>query len=175
MNSVRSSRGVQPGHSILTAIVVGSAVFSAMTLPLLMQKPVPILMDFPPQWSESSPAQMDRETRNSIIRYMGIAIVASVGTGMGAVEILRRQYRAKQRLQNAEAEFQQELLTESTPESTIESTLESGYKSFVAAAIESRSSLPESNPLDNVAAEELPLPQSIAYSLEVPAGLALES
>lgn len=132
MSSVRSSRRVRSGHSILTAVLVASTVFSAMTLPLVMQQPVPVLMDFPPQWNETPPSRMDRETRNSIIRYLGIAIVSSVGSGLGAVELLRRQYRAKLRLQQAESGLQEERFL-------ADSDLEAAYITAVPGAIESSS------------------------------------
>lgn len=160
MSSVRPSRRVRSSHGILTAVLVASAVFSAMTLPLVMQQPVPVLMDFPPQWSDTPPSRMDRETRNSIIRYLGIAIVTSVGSGLAAVELLRRQYRAKQCLEQAEMGMREGVV--------LPDYLEPTYVSFVPA-IESDAAFVQPSELSSSPADSEGLLVSHSAASELPA------
>ncbi len=169
MSSVCSSR-VRSSHGILTAVLVASTVFSAMTLPLVMQQPIPVLMDFPPQWSETPPSRMDRETRNSIIRYLGIAIVSSVGSGLGAVELLRRQYRAKQRLQQAGSGLQEGIVLP-------DRALEPAYVPFMPVAEpNSFFAEPTQSSVSSVASEELLVSQSAASESPIePSGFIAES
>lgn len=176
MSSVRQSRCVRSGHGILTAVLVGSTVFSAMTLPLVMQQPVPVLMDFPPQWSQTPPSRMDRETRNSVIRYLGIAIVASVGSGIGAVELLRRRYQACLLRQQSEFGLQEAVVLP-------DRDLEAAYMPLVPASIESSTFYeePAQVTMNPAASEEMVVSQSAAtstatdYPTEVaPSGLILE-
>lgn len=177
MSRICSSRRVRSGPGMFTAIVVASTVFSAMTLPLMMQQPIPILLEFPPQWSQNSPTRMDRETRNSIIRYLGIAIVAGVGSGLGAVELLRRSYRTQQQRQHAEA---QSAKAGSMPAVVLPDRLvEPTYVPFVPAAIELNTLFAESSQSpSSSAAEEQLVSQSAApehRSESAPSGTAGES
>ncbi|MBD3880772.1 hypothetical protein IFO70_03280 [Phormidium tenue FACHB-886] len=75
---------------VLPAVLVASGVFSTLTLPFIMNQPAPAWMQ-PPSFLEEEPSLVfDRENRDAAIRYVGGAIVVSVGAGIATIEILRR-------------------------------------------------------------------------------------
>jgi hypothetical protein len=81
---------------ILPAVLVSSAVFSTLTLPFVLLKE-PIAIDIPPLLSGGRIEPMfDAENKDVAIRYVGIAILLSVGAGIGTVELLRARHSAQE-------------------------------------------------------------------------------
>ncbi|MBD2071465.1 hypothetical protein H6F93_28785 [Leptolyngbya sp. FACHB-671] len=81
---------------ILPAVLVSSAVFSTLTLPFVLLKE-PITIDIPPLLSGGRIEPMfDAENKDVAIRYVGIAILFSVGAGIGTVELLRARHSAQE-------------------------------------------------------------------------------
>lgn len=81
---------------ILPAVLVSSAVFSTLTLPFVLLKE-PIVIDIPPLLSGGRIEPMfDAENKDVAIRYVGIAILLSVGAGIGTVELLRARHSAQE-------------------------------------------------------------------------------
>lgn len=81
---------------ILPAVLISSAVFSTLTLPFVLLKE-PIAIDIPPLLSGGRIEPMfDAENKDVAIRYVGIAILLSVGAGIGTVELLRARHSAQE-------------------------------------------------------------------------------
>jgi hypothetical protein len=75
---------------ILPAILVSSGVFSILTLPIVLKKAGPLWREPQLLMDEPAPTFFERDNKNAIIRYVGGAIVVSVGAGIATIEILRR-------------------------------------------------------------------------------------
>ena len=74
---------------VLPAVLVASGTFSMLTLPFISSQSTPAWLQVPgllgqPSWV------FERENRDAAIRYIGGAIVASVGAGIATIELLRR-------------------------------------------------------------------------------------
>jgi hypothetical protein len=81
---------------ILPAVLISSAVFSTLTLPFVLLKE-PIAIDIPPLLSGGRIEPMfDAENKDVAIRYVGVAILLSVGAGIGTVEFLRARHSAQE-------------------------------------------------------------------------------
>jgi hypothetical protein len=81
---------------ILPAVLISSSVFSTLTLPFVLLKE-PIAIDIPPFLSGGRIEPMfDAENKDVAIRYVGIAILLSVGAGIGTVEFLRARHSAQE-------------------------------------------------------------------------------
>jgi hypothetical protein len=81
---------------ILPAVLVSSGVFSVLTLPFVLNKNEVVGFAPPAFLEEASQPSFDRESKNAAIRYVGGAIVVSVGAGVATIEILRRMHPANQ-------------------------------------------------------------------------------
>ncbi|NJR66214.1 MAG: hypothetical protein HC772_14245 [Leptolyngbyaceae cyanobacterium CRU_2_3] len=79
---------------ILPAVLVASGVFSILTLPFVLSKSEPTGFALPEFLEESSQPVFDRDNKNIAIRYVGGAIVVSVGAGVATTEMLRRLHPA---------------------------------------------------------------------------------
>ncbi|MEM7065284.1 MAG: hypothetical protein AAF572_19250 [Cyanobacteria bacterium P01_B01_bin.77] len=97
--------GSSPFRSIFLPSLVSSGVaFAVITLPLSMANSVPT-------WVAPSQARGDLvspldSSAKPIIRYIGIAIIGSVGTGMITADILRRIYQRQRALAAAPEPFE---------------------------------------------------------------------
>jgi hypothetical protein len=81
---------------ILPAVLISSAVFSTLTLPFVLLKE-PIAIDIPPLLSGGRIEPIfDAENKDVAIRYVGVAILLSVGAGIGTVEFLRARHSAQE-------------------------------------------------------------------------------
>lgn len=81
---------------ILPAALVSSGVFSILTFPFVLNKTEGIGFVPPAFLEDSSQPFFNRENKSSAIRYVGGAIVVSVGAGVATIEILRRMHPANQ-------------------------------------------------------------------------------
>ena len=81
---------------ILPAVLVSSGVFSVLTLPFVLNKTEVGGFILPTFLEDSSQPFFNRENKNAAIRYVGGAIVVSVGAGVATIEILRRMHPANQ-------------------------------------------------------------------------------
>ncbi|HEY9643920.1 MAG TPA: hypothetical protein V6C57_25745 [Coleofasciculaceae cyanobacterium] len=79
---------------ILPAVLVSSGVFSILTLPFVLNKAEPMGLSLPDLLEDSPQPIFDRDNRSTAIRYVGGAIVVSVGAGIATIEILRRLHPA---------------------------------------------------------------------------------
>jgi len=93
---------------LLGAVLVSSTVFSALTLPIVLLKPQPIVIELPPFFEGEIQPMFRGENQNLAIPYIGFSIVISVGAGMTSVEVSRKWQAARQKKQalvNAVEEF----------------------------------------------------------------------
>lgn len=89
--------GSSPFRSIfLPSLVSSGLAFAIITLPLSMANSVPTWVA-PSQSRGDLVSPLDNSAK-PIIRYIGIAIIGSVGVGMVTAEILRRFYRKQRSL-----------------------------------------------------------------------------
>jgi hypothetical protein len=84
---------------LLRAVLVSSTVFSALTLPIVLLKPQPIAIEFPPFFEGEIQPILGSENQNLAIPYIGFSIVMSVGAGMTSVEVSRKWQAARQQKQ----------------------------------------------------------------------------
>ncbi len=97
--------GSSPFRSIfLPSLVSSGLAFAIITLPLSMANSVPTWVA-PSQSRGDLVSPLDNSAK-PIIRYIGIAIISSVGTGMITADILRRLYRRQRRLSATPTPFQ---------------------------------------------------------------------
>ncbi len=96
--------GSSPFRSIfLPSLLSSGLAFAVITLPLSMANSVPTWVT-PGQARGALVSPLDNSTK-PIIRYIGIAILGSVGTGMITADILRRIYRRQRALSAVPAPF----------------------------------------------------------------------
>lgn len=97
--------GSSPFRSIfLPSLVSSGLAFAVITLPLSMANSVPTWVA-PSQSRGDLVSPLDNSAK-PIIRYIGIAIIGSVGTGMITADVLRRIYRRQRALTEAPAPFE---------------------------------------------------------------------
>ncbi len=107
--------GSSPFRSIfLPSLVSSGLAFAIITLPLSMANSVPT-------WVTSSQSRGDLvspldNSAKPIIRYIGIAILGSVSTGMLTADVLRRIYRRRRPLADAPAPFETPVDETTTPD-----------------------------------------------------------
>ena len=88
--------GSSPFRSIfLPSLVASGLAFAVITLPLSMANSIPTWVSR--QSREVLVTPLDDSTK-PIIRYIGLAILGSVGTGMITADVLRRLYRRQRAL-----------------------------------------------------------------------------
>lgn len=75
---------------VLPAVVVACSVFSALTAPFVVADPNPVEVNLPPLYEGELQSIFHSENKGATIRYIGFAIVMSVGSGLITVEALRR-------------------------------------------------------------------------------------
>ncbi|MEM8610678.1 MAG: hypothetical protein AAGF93_01575 [Cyanobacteria bacterium P01_H01_bin.105] len=97
--------GSSPFRSIfLPSLVASGLAFAVITLPLSMANSVPTWVSGR-QSRGALVTPLDDSTK-PIIRYIGIAILGSVGTGMISADILRRLYRRQRALSAVPTPFE---------------------------------------------------------------------
>lgn len=113
--------GSSPFRSIfLPSLVSSGLAFAVITLPLSMANSVPTWVT-PSQSRGALVSPLDNSAK-PIIRYIGIAILGSVGTGMITADILRRIYRRRRALSAVPAPFDASIEGETTYQETQFST-----------------------------------------------------
>lgn len=75
---------------VLPAVFVSCTVFSALTLPFVLSDSSSLSMKLPPPFQGEVEPIFQSENKTIAIRYLGFAIVSSVGAGLITVEALRR-------------------------------------------------------------------------------------
>lgn len=75
---------------VFPAVLVSCTVFSSMTVPFILSDSNPITLNLPPLFQGEIQPFFGRESKGATIRYIGLAIVSSVGSGLLTIEILRR-------------------------------------------------------------------------------------
>ena len=75
---------------VLPAVLVASGTFSMLTLPFISGQSTPVWLQAPGLLGSQPSWVFERENRDAAIRYIGGAIVVSVGAGIATIELLRR-------------------------------------------------------------------------------------
>jgi hypothetical protein len=75
---------------VLPAVLVASGTFSMLTLPFISGQSTPAWLQAPGLLGNQPSWVFERENRDAAIRYIGGAIVVSVGAGIATIELLRR-------------------------------------------------------------------------------------
>ncbi|NEZ57275.1 hypothetical protein [Adonisia turfae] len=105
--------GSSPFRSIfLPSLVSSGLAFVVITLPLSMANSVPTWVS-PSQARGDLVSPLDNSAK-PIIRYIGLAILGSVGTGMITADVLRRLYRRQRALAAVPAPFEAPLIEPTT-------------------------------------------------------------
>lgn len=111
---------------LVPAVLVGSTVFSVLTLPVLSLRPTSVALNLPAfLGGDLRYSIFERGNKNLTIRYIGFVIIASAGSGIATAELVRKwhaqmekkQVRQQQRSEqmkphvptSAEQSFEQEL------------------------------------------------------------------
>ena len=118
--------GSSPFRRIFLPSLVSSGIaFAVITLPLSMANSVPTWV-LPSQSRGALVSPLDNSAK-PIIRYIGIAILGSVGTGMITADILRRIYRRQRALSAVPAPFETSVVSETATRSETPS-VSKGFK-----------------------------------------------
>jgi len=88
---------------LLPAVVISSAVFSTLTVPIALIKSEPVAVEVPPFFSAEIQPIFNGEHKDIAIPYIGFAIVASVGTGIAVVEVTRRWQAYREAVNSSES------------------------------------------------------------------------
>jgi hypothetical protein len=75
---------------VFPAVLLSCSIFSALTLPFVLSDPNPLTVKLPPFFEGEVESIFNSENKTITIRYIGAAIVLSVGAGLVTVEVLRR-------------------------------------------------------------------------------------
>jgi hypothetical protein len=75
---------------VFPAVLLSCSIFSALTLPFVLSDPNPLTVKLPPFFDGEVESIFKQENKTLTIRYIGAAIVLSVGAGLVTVEVLRR-------------------------------------------------------------------------------------
>lgn len=75
---------------VFPAVLLSCSIFSTLTLPFVLSDPNPVTVKLPPFYEGEIQPIFTGENKTFTIRYIGAAIVISVGTGLLTVEVLRR-------------------------------------------------------------------------------------
>lgn len=75
---------------VFPAVLLSCSIFSALTLPFVLSDPNPLTVKLPPFFEGEVEPIFNSENKTITIRYIGAAIVLSVGAGLVTVEVLRR-------------------------------------------------------------------------------------
>ncbi len=114
--------GSSPFRSIfLPSLVSSGLAFAVITLPLSMANSVPTWVS-PSQARGDLVSPLDNSAK-PIIRYIGIAIIGSVGTGMITADVLRRFYRRQRALSATPAPFEEAVSVNETPVQVEQATI----------------------------------------------------
>lgn len=75
---------------VFPAVLLSCSIFSALTLPFVLSDPNPLTVKLPPFFEGEVESIFRSENKTLTIRYIGAAIVLSVGAGLVTIEVLRR-------------------------------------------------------------------------------------
>lgn len=75
---------------VFPAVLLSCSIFSTLTLPFVLSDPNPVTVKLPPFFEGEIQPIFTSDNKTFTIRYIGAAIVASVGTGLLTIELLRR-------------------------------------------------------------------------------------
>lgn len=120
---------------VLPAVLVSSATFAGLTLPFAFFSSDPVTVELPPFFSGQIQPVFATERKDMAIRYVGFAIVASVGAGMGTVELIRTRH-ASQKLTQTQKQVSSLQLSLQGKEAQIETLKQSGDADSVSPMLE---------------------------------------
>lgn len=139
-------------RSLISALLVSGAVFSALTLPFLLRSPKS-LPDVSNVLSHPLQPVFNREHKETAIRYTGFAIVLSVGAGMTTLEILRQGKSRCRSNQNSASETPSvQVLRQSIQQGIAEVTIPLERNGFAAQVTFSDSTQPSVQSMQPLAA-----------------------
>jgi len=81
---------------VFPAVLLSCSIFSTLTLPFVLSDPNPVDVKLPPFFEGEIQPIFTGDNKTFTIRYIGAAIVISVGTGLLTVEVLRRMQHSTQ-------------------------------------------------------------------------------
>lgn len=84
---------------VLPAVLISTAVFSALTLSFVSRRSEAVALKMQPAESEEVQPISIYESKDFAIRYVGLTIILSVGSGVLTVEGLRRGYALRESIQ----------------------------------------------------------------------------
>jgi hypothetical protein len=120
---------------VLPAVLVSSATFAGLTLPFAFFTSEPVTVELPPFFSGQIQPIFATERKDMAIRYVGFAIVASVGAGMGTVEFIRTR-QASQKLTQTQKQVSSLQLSLQGKEAQIETLKQAGDTAYADPILE---------------------------------------
>ena len=81
---------------VFPAVLLSCSIFSTLTLPFVLSDPNPVTVKLPPFFEGEIQPIFTSDNKTFTIRYIGGAIVTSVGTGLLTIEVLRRMQKQSQ-------------------------------------------------------------------------------
>jgi hypothetical protein len=75
---------------VFPAVLLSCSIFSTLTLPFVLSDPNPLTLKLPPVFEGEIQSVFRSENKTLAIRYIGAAILLSVGAGLVTIELLRR-------------------------------------------------------------------------------------
>jgi hypothetical protein len=81
---------------LLPAVLVSASIFTAMTLPFVLTKSRPIVIELAPIFSGEIEPIFRPDRKEVAIRYLGFVIVISVGAGLITAEMLRKAHSTRE-------------------------------------------------------------------------------
>lgn len=114
---------------VFPAVLLSCSIFSTLTLPFVLSDSNPVTVKLPPFFEGEVQPIFTGDNKAFTIRYIGIAIVVSVSTGLLTVEVLRRAQKQTQSEASA-FEANGELLSVETSTETVLSNQSFDLDSF---------------------------------------------
>jgi hypothetical protein len=81
---------------LLPAVLISTGIFSALTLPFVLSRSRPIVIELSPLFSGEIEPIFTSERKDFAIRYLGFVIVLSVGAGLITAELIRKGYARRE-------------------------------------------------------------------------------
>jgi hypothetical protein len=81
---------------VFPAVLLSCSIFSTLTLPFVLSDSNPVTVKLPPFFEGEIQPVFTSDNKTFTIRYIGTALVVSVGTGLLTVEVLRRAQKRPQ-------------------------------------------------------------------------------
>ncbi len=81
---------------LLPAVLVSASIFTMLTLPFVLTRSRPIVIELSPLFSGEIEPIFSPERKDFAIRYLGFVIVISVGAGLITAEMLRKTHSTRE-------------------------------------------------------------------------------